>query len=408
MFKKKLKIKKPPKEAAPQTKKAVTSSLIMTVVALSLCFGILIGGIDSNTDITDIFTYEPDDIRRSDIESVPVSYSNSKLTAIFDMTDENNIKLNYYDTQNNSERQIIFSFDSDSRIASVGEKIADNVQKNESDNSRKPPEIKNELKNEDASEKEETDVIPILEFEYEDSSIVRRREYRNSELYRTVKTETSVERDSSKNIIVQIYSSDAELTESNEYSFDRYSNPTFYASYDKDNIQISGFTRTYAYDSNGNIISSTLTDYGSEPIECVYRYDERNNLVYSSTFNKDLATTVTTYAYVYDSKSRITQAAKSVSYPSSGVSNVTDEKYEYDENNLISKTITDSSQHTLFSGSYVYSRDNKMIRSTETDNGGENTISIGYEYITGSLYTKMTEINSVWDVLSCAVKDTYM
>ena len=97
-----------------------------------------------------------------------------------------------------------------------------------------------------------------------------------------------------------------------------------------------------------------------------------------------------------------------MSYPSSGVSNVTDEKYEYDENNLISKTITDSSQHTLFSGSYAYSRDNKLIRSTETDNGGENTISIGYEYITGSLYTKITEISSVWDVLSCAVKDTYI
>ena len=82
-----------------------------------------------------------------------------------------------------------------------------------------------------------------------------------------------------------------------------------------------------------------------------------------------------------------------------------DEKYEYDENNLISKTITDSSQHTLFSGSYVYSSDNKMIRSTETDNGGEKTVTLGYEYMSGSMYSKMTEINSVWDVLLCAPKD---
>ena len=100
MFKGKLKIKKPPKEVTPQTKKAVTSSLVMTVVALSLCFGILIGGIDTNADITDIFTNEPDNVRQSDEGSIPVSYSDKKNTAVFDITDENNIKLNYYNTQN--------------------------------------------------------------------------------------------------------------------------------------------------------------------------------------------------------------------------------------------------------------------------------------------------------------------
>lgn len=122
MFKGKLKIKKPPKEVTPQTKKAVTSSLVMTVVALSLCFGILIGGIDTNADITDIFTNEPDNVRQSDEGSIPVSYSDKKNTAVFDITDENNIKLNYYNTQNEFERQIVFTFDSDSRILSVGEK----------------------------------------------------------------------------------------------------------------------------------------------------------------------------------------------------------------------------------------------------------------------------------------------
>ena len=404
MFKGKLKIKKPPKEVTPQTKKAVTSSLVMTVVALSLCFGILIGGIDTNADITDIFTNEPDNVRQSDEGSIPVSYSDKKITAVFDITDENNIKLNYYNTQNEFERQIVFTFDSDSRILSVGEKKSGGVNKNESNN-KKPPEISNNSRIEDASAKENADVVPILEFEYESSSIVRRREYKDSVLFRTVKTQTSSQRDSSKRVSTQVYSPSAELIESDEYVFDKYLNPVFYASYDKDNTQISGFTRTYAYDSNGNIISGTLTDYGRDSIECVYRYDERNNLVYSSTFNKDLATVVTTYAYVYDSKSRITQATKSVSYSASGISNVTDEKYEYDENNLISKTITDSSQHTLFSGSYVYSSDNKMIRSTETDNGGEKTVTLGYEYMSGSMYSKMTEINSVWDVLSCIPKD---
>ena len=404
MFKGKLKIKKPPKEVTPQTKKAVTSSLVMTVVALSLCFGILIGGIDTNADITDIFTNEPDNVRQSDEGSIPVSYSDKKITAVFDITDENNIKLNYYNTQNEFERQIVFTFDNDSRILSVGEK-KDGGEKKDESNNKKPPEINNNSRIEDASARENSDTVPILEFEYEGSSIVRRREYKDSALFRTVKTQTTSERDSSKKVSTHVYSPNAELIESDEYVFDKYSNPVFYASYDKDNTQISGFTRTYTYDSNGNIISGTLTDYGSDSIECVYRYDERNNLVYSSTFNKDLATVVTTYAYVYDSKSRITQATKSVSYSASGISNVTDEKYEYDENNLISKTITDSSQHTLFSGTYVYSSDNKMIRSTETDNGGEKTVTLGYEYMSGSLYSKMTVINSVWDVLSCVPKD---
>lgn len=390
------------KKSAPQTKKAVTSSLVMTVVALSLCFGILIGGIDSNANITDIFVNEPDEIRSSDDLNAAVSYDNGEITAVFDLSDEDNIKLDYYNSEHEFMRQIVFRFDGELRILSAGEKITQAKKDEKAD--KKPPEEKNKLKNEAVSEKENSDIIPILEFEYEQNSVVRRREYKNGELYETVKTTETENRDSSSETRKEIYSSNADFLGCVEYTEDRYGNPTFYASYNENNIQISGFSRSYTYDSNANIMSSSVTDYGGDPIECVYRYDERNNIVYASTYNKDLATSVTTYAYVYDSKSRVSEATKSVTYPTSDESTVTTEKYEYNGDNLISKTILDSSGHTLFKGSYAYSESNKLVRSTETDGAEEKTVTLGYETVSGDLYKKMQTITQCWDVFNASVK----
>lgn len=403
MFKGQRREKKPEKKPPANTKKAVTSSLIMTVVALSLCFGILIGGIDSNTDITDIFINEPDNIHETDEGNVPVSYDNGEITAVFDLSDENNIKLSYYDSDNNKKREIDFTFDSNARLTEIYED-ASGTNRDGSSEKKKPGPEKSANGLNTKTPGENGNIIPICEFEYDSSSVTRRREYKNGKLYKTVKTTVTENRDSSSKTKNETYSSTAEFLGSVEYTEDRYGNPTFYASYNKNNVQISGFSRSYTYDSNGNITSSSVADYGREAIECVYRYDERNNLVYSSTFDKDLATAVTTYAYVYDSKSRISEATKSVTYSTSDKSAVTNEKYEYDGDNLISKTTLDSSGHTLFKGSYAYSASNKLIRSTETDSAGERTVTLGYENVSNSLYEKMQTITGCWDVFAGEIK----
>ena len=403
MFKGQRREKKPEKKSPANTKKAVTSSLIMTVVALSLCFGILIGGIDSNTDITDIFINEPDNIHETDEGNVPVSYDNGEITAVFDLSDENNIQLSYYDSDHTKKREIDFTFDSNARLTEIYEDASGTNRDGSSEKNKPGPEKSaNGLNTKTPGEN--GNIIPICEFEYDSSSVTRRREYKNGKLYKTVKTTVTENRDSSSKTKNETYSSTAEFLGSVEYTEDRYGNPTFYASYNKNNVQISGFSRSYTYDSNGNITSSSVADYGRDAIECIYRYDERSNLVYSSTFDKDLATAVTTYAYVYDSKSRISEATKSVTYSTSDKSAVTNEKYEYDGDNLISKTTLDSSGHTLFKGSYAYSASNKLIRSTETDSAGERTVTLGYENVSNSLYEKMQTITGCWDVFAGEIK----
>lgn len=391
------KTKKPNTHTPPSSaKKAVTASLIMTVVALSLCFGILLGGIDSDTDIADIFTPDSNEPTATTEGVIPVSYGSDDMTAIFDTSDENRIKLNYYNKDNLNEREILFSFDTNGNLLSISERLHDTEKK---------PEKMSPPQSEDATMPEPDDTTPISIFDYKDTRLADETDYIDSKISGYKKISSVIQRDQSASVQIKYYDENGELIKTEVFSNDKYGNQTSYSCYDKNGTQISSVVRSYVYDSYGNVTSCSLTNSSSDTIECVYRYDERSNIVYSAIYKNDLATVVTTYSYVYDDQSRVSEATQSTLYSASGQSSVKTVKYTYASGNMTARTEFDQANNILFSGSYDYSEDGTMLRSTETDNTKGQTQIMGYEYMTGEMYKRMQTILSRWDVYNSIIKD---
>lgn len=380
----------------PSAKKAVTASLIMTVIALSLCFGILLGGIDSDADISDIFTPDSNEPTAATEGTIPVSYGNGELTAIFDTSDENRIRLNYYNKDDQNEREILFMFDNNNNLLSISERM----HNTEAKQTKIHPE-----QNEDSTMPEPNDTVPISIFDYKDTRLSDETDYIDSKIAGYKKITSAPQRDQSVEVQIKFFDKDGELLKTEEFSNDKFGNQTSYSCYDSDGTQVSSVTRSYVYDSYGNITSCSFTNSSSDSIECMYRYDERGNIIYSAVYKNDLATVVTTYSYVYDDQSRVSEYTQSTIYSASGQSTVKTVKYTYDSGRMTARTEFDQANNILFSGSYDYSPDGALLRSTETDNTKGQTQTMGYEYMTGQLYQRMQTILSRWDVYSSTIKE---
>lgn len=390
-------------KAPPEAKKAVTASLIMTVVALALCFGILIGGIDSDADIGDIFTYDTSDPPVQTEGNVPVSYGNGEITAVFDTTDPDHIKLNYYGETQQNEQEIVFTFGINGQLASISRTVKPDETEKQDKNKPEKPEPRGE---ESSTQPDSPGLIPISIFTYKDSKLSEQTNYENNKSTGSRKITSHTLRDQSVQTVIESFNESGVLTQSESYTTDRYKNITAYAYYDKDGTQVSGYKRAYTYDSAGNITACTLTaDQTAESIECIYRYDERNNIVYSAIYKNDLATVVTTYSYTYDKKSNVISSTESTIYSASGQSTVKTTKYIYADNRMTAKTIFDQAGNILFTGSYNYSEDGNMTRSAESDNTKGENLTVNYEYMTGVLYSRMQTILNRWDVTESELKE---